>query len=284
MKFLRKNRLLRKKIDFQKESLFLKKCEKNAHTGIAAKARYIKLIEILQSIPKPKKILDVGGTLGTAYWFEEKFPEAEITILNNSQKELSSYKNVVYADAQNFRLKELYDLIFAGEIIEHVYNPDGLIASCLLALKPRGYFIITSPNLSCIYNRIFLLLGWTPGNYTPSIRYLTGNPFLANEKITEFGNIGDHKSVFTWKGLFELLKKYGFQIVGYYGYSYAQEEKLKALGNMDYEVPRGKLRLLINKFLPTKLKEGMMFICQAPRNINQTQVAKGILKKHFWEI
>lgn len=268
----------------KKEWLLLKKCEKSAHIGIAAKERFIKLLEIFQSIPRPKKILDVGGNLGTARWFKEKFPKAKVTILNSSKKELSSYPHAIYQDAQNFRVREKYDLIFAGEIIEHVYNPDGLLASCLLALKPRGYFVITTPNLSCIYNRIFLLFGWTPGHYSPSIRYLTGNPFLANKKFTKFGYIGDHKSVFTWRGLDELLRKYGFQIIGYYGHSYGQEERFKAPGNLHYEIPRARLRLFLNKFLPTKLREGMMFICQAPSHIKAEQASKGILKQRFWEL
>jgi len=268
----------------KEEWMFLKKCEKNAHTGIAAKERFIRLLEVFQSIPKAKNILDVGGTFGTARWFKEKFPTAKVTILNNSKKELLSYKHVIYQDAQNFCVREKYDLIFAGEIIEHVYNPDGLIASCLLALKPRGYFIITTPNLSSVYNRIFLLFGWTPGHYSPSMRYLTGNPFLANKKFTKFGYIGDHKSVFTWKGLYELLRKYGFQIIDSDGYCYGQEEKYKALGNLYYKTPKGKLRLFLNKFLPAQLREGMMFICQAPSHINREQVSKGILTEQLWEL
>ena len=270
-------------IDVQKELLLLKKCEKNTHTGISAKGRFIEFLKIFQNIPEPQKILDVGGNFGTARWFKEKFPQAKVTILNNSQKELSSYSPVICQNAQNFSVKEKYDLVFAGEIIEHLYNPDGLIASCMLALKPGGYFVITAPNLACFYNRIFLLLGWTPGNYAPSLRYLTGNPLLSN-KITSFGTIGDHKSMFTWRGLSELLGRYGFKIICGYGYSYGQEEKLRAIGNHYYRGPKGKLRLFLNRFLPTKLKEGMMFVCQSPRKIKRQQVLKGILKNDLWEI
>lgn len=272
-----------KTINFRQEWQFLEKCERNSHTAISAKQRFIELLDVFRNIPKPKNILDIGGNFATAKWFKAKFPNSKVTILNKSEKELSSYPQFIKADAQFFRTKEKYDLVFSGETIEHTYNPDGLIACCLLALKPNGYFIITTPNLSCLYNRIFLLFGWTPGNYSPSIRFLTGNPFLSNKEVTKFGNIGDHKSVFTWKGLYELLKKYGFKIINYRGYSYGQEKKIKALGNLYYKVPKGKLRLLLNRFLPTKIREGMIFVCQAPNKIDRKQALQGVLKKDLWQ-
>ena len=95
-------------IDVQKELLLLKKCEKNTHTGISAKGRFIEFLKIFQNIPEPQKILDVGGNFGTARWFKEKFPQAKVTILNNSQKELSSYSPVICQNAQNFLIFDFY--------------------------------------------------------------------------------------------------------------------------------------------------------------------------------
>lgn len=270
------------KVNVQKELRFLKKCEASAHTAIAAKQRFIELLYLLPHIPKPKNILDVGGNFATARWFQTKFPESTVTVLNKAEKELASYPNFIKADAQFFKTKVKYDLIFSGEIIEHLYNPDGLLASCLLALKPGGYFIVTTPNLSCLPNRIFLLLGWSPANYSPSLRYKTGNPMLKTE-FDGFGFTGDHKSVFTWLAFRQLLEKYGFNVYFARGFDYSQEGKIQIIGKRYIRRPWIKFRSFINHFLPHSLREGMMFICQAPEKINRRKVLKGILKKDLWE-
>lgn len=277
------------KINFNSEWQFLQKCEESRHASIPGKQRFIEgkqrfieFLRVARKIPTPKSILDIGGNFVTAKWFKEKFPKTKITILNTSKREIGSYQHAIEADAQCFKIQEKYDLIFAGEIIEHIYNPDGLISCCLNALKPKGYLVITTPNLACIYNRFFLAFGWTPGNYSPSLRYFTGNPFFSENN--EFGLIADHKSVFTWKALYELLKIYGFQIIDCRGYSYGQKEALLTMGEKYYRAPKkGKLRLLLNKILPKKLREGMLFLCQAPNNTNNSRLSNAILKKSLWE-
>jgi len=47
-----------------------------------------------------------------------------------------------------------FDTVFAGEIIEHLYNPDHLLAETYRVLKPKGIFVLTPPNLASIHNRI----------------------------------------------------------------------------------------------------------------------------------
>lgn len=270
-----------KKNNFKKEWRLLEKCEKGSHTGISAKQRFIELLSILPQLPEPEDILDVGGNFATAAWFKLKFPNSKVTILNKSKKELASYPNTILANAEYFRIKKRYDLIFCGETIEHLYNPDGLLASCLLALKPGGYLITTTPNLSCLPNRLFLLLGWSLANYSPSLRYTTGNPFLRH-RLDGFGFSGDHKSLFTWRALRELLEKYDFKIIHHRGFSYTQEEKIQIIGQKYVKQPMHKLRNFVNSLLPHHLREGMLVVCQAPDKIDRKAVLKAILKKDLW--
>lgn len=265
------------------EIRLLKLCEKNAHTEIYGKERFFKLLKLFKNLPVPARILDVGGTLTTALWFQKKFPSAKITILNYSKKETSSYHDVIISNAQSFSVKKQYDLIFAGEVLEHLINPDGLLASCLFALKPNGFLIITTPNLSCFYNRLFLLFGWTPGNYSASFRYITGNPFL-EKNAKGFKVIGDHKSVFTWQGLLLLLKIYGYKIIDTEGFSYSQNEDLRTFGKNKYVVPGKKIRLFLDKFLPKHLKEGMIILAQKPEIFDLQHARGGILTGNIWDL
>lgn len=273
----------RPRIHVGSELQFLRECERDCYTSIGGKGRFIELLRVIHLIPEPESILDVGGSLATGRWFQAKFPRAKVTLLNTSRRELGSYPHVLEADAQCFKTQEKYDLVFAGDIIEHMYNPDGLVCSCLLAMKPSGHFAITSPNLSCIYNRLFLLFGWSLGNYFPSLRFKAGNPFLP-ETGGDFGPVPDHKSVFTWKGLYQLLMCYGFKIISARGYDYTQHEKARLPANKCYNVPARKIRLVLSRLLPKGLQEGMLFLCEAPEKMDANELSKGILKDNLWTL
>ena len=45
-----------------------------------------------------------------------------------------------------------FDLVFAGEIIEHVRATQLFLQHCHKVLKPGGYLLLTTPNLSCWLN------------------------------------------------------------------------------------------------------------------------------------
>lgn len=54
--------------------------------------------------------------------------------------------DVVHADAQNFDLARKFDVIFAGDIIEHLEDFSGFLNSCKNHLKPLGQIRISTPN------------------------------------------------------------------------------------------------------------------------------------------
>jgi 2-polyprenyl-3-methyl-5-hydroxy-6-metoxy-1,4-benzoquinol methylase len=54
--------------------------------------------------------------------------------------------DVTVGDAQDFVLDETFDVIVAGEIIEHLTNPGGLFKSSKEHLCDGGLLIITTPN------------------------------------------------------------------------------------------------------------------------------------------
>ncbi len=60
----------------------------------------------------------------------------------------------------NFGIK--FDVIFAGEIIEHLFDENKFIRGCYKSLKSGGVLIITVPNLVSLSNRLMMLLGLMP--------------------------------------------------------------------------------------------------------------------------
>ncbi len=270
-------------LDESDEWRFLQRCEETCNASITGKQRFIELLKIMRALPEPQRILDVGGSKATGEWFRAKFPRSKVSVVNTSKKEIGSFPGSIQGDAQCFLVEEKHDFIFAGEIIEHLYNPDGLLCSCLKALHPDGYFVITTPNLACIYNRVSLLWGWSLLNYFPSLRFLTGHPAYT-DKIGKFGPIADHKSVFTWKGLHQLLELYGCRIVASRGFSYGEHGEIRTPGSTSYKVPAGRLRLHLNRILPKTLREGMLFLVRASETTDPDLLSGGILPRSRWEL
>lgn len=57
--------------------------------------------------------------------------------------------NVVVGDAQNFEFNETFDVVTAGDLLEHLENP-GLMLDCAIKhLNEDGFIVISTPNPFC---------------------------------------------------------------------------------------------------------------------------------------
>lgn len=92
-----------------------------------------------------------------------------------------------------------FDIILAAELIEHVYNPYNLFKESYRVLAPGGYYIITSPNLSRLKNRLqFFFSG------KPVMEHLHGNIEVFET------NDWTHKREYTWHEVFMMMESVGF--------------------------------------------------------------------------
>ncbi len=55
-----------------------------------------------------------------------------------------------------------FDLVFAGEVIEHLVDTDGFLREMGRMVRPGGHLLITTPNLVSFENRVRVLLGFYP--------------------------------------------------------------------------------------------------------------------------
>ncbi len=55
-----------------------------------------------------------------------------------------------------------FDLVFAGEIIEHLIDTDGFLAEIHRVLRGGGVLVLTTPNLASFENRLRLFFGRYP--------------------------------------------------------------------------------------------------------------------------
>jgi len=129
-----------------------------------------KRFSIIKKYIKDKKVLDIGcvqhdiSNIDNDSWlhgFIRKHAKDVVGI--DIEKEGVNYlKNkgldVRYEDAQDFDLDEKFDVIVAGEIIEHLSNFEGFIKSMKKHMKDNSRIIITTPNPFFIRRFIDILL------------------------------------------------------------------------------------------------------------------------------
>lgn len=63
--------------------------------------------------------------------------------------------DVRLVDAGHLELDERFDVVFAGELIEHLTNFEAFLATARRHLKPGGQLLLTTPNAFCFTNFVY---------------------------------------------------------------------------------------------------------------------------------
>ena len=144
-------------------------------------ARQKEVLKLFSGL-KAHRILDVGCGNGLFSLLLKQVCNAEVYGVEISKINIeSATKKGINAlqldfDKEIFPFEDNYfDAVFAGEVIEHLYDPDHLLDEIYRTLKPKGALILTTPNLACWQNRISLFFGYQPYATTISLRYRLGH-------------------------------------------------------------------------------------------------------------
>lgn len=109
-----------------------------------------------------------------------------------------------------------FDVVHANQVIEHLYDTDKFVYEIYRILKPNGYVIISTENLSSWHNVFALSLGFQPFSSTNvSIKGNIGNPLALwnnleskNSKLKSW----QHNRLFSYFALKDLFQKYNFKV------------------------------------------------------------------------
>ena len=82
--------------------------------------------------------------------------------LNFDETRLENPENYKKQSAENFDFEEKFDVIFAGDLIEHLSNIGLFLDSCKRNLKDNGKLVITTPNCFSLFNIIEKVLKKEP--------------------------------------------------------------------------------------------------------------------------
>ncbi|GAA0423608.1 hypothetical protein GCM10009133_35210 [Cocleimonas flava] len=108
---------------------------------------------------KDKKVLDIGcvqhnqDNWKSKFWLHKAIKEvaSEIQGIDIFQEGINNLKErgytVTCADAQDFDLEEKFDVIVAGDIIEHLDNVGGFVSSCKRHMHKDSHLLISTPNI-----------------------------------------------------------------------------------------------------------------------------------------
>jgi len=144
-----------------------------------------------------KKILDLGcGIGGIVPYISACRKYIGIDLSKEAIKKAScKYGNkpgfsFIVMDAQNLNFSDCtFDLVIANEVIEHVPDIERTLEEAFRVLKPGGYILITSPNLTSLHLRVNRMLGYK-----------------------DFKCSFDHIKEFTFEKAEKLLSETGFKV------------------------------------------------------------------------
>lgn len=147
-------------------------------------------------LDKTTRVLDVGfwgqgSTIRDMKWphrmIQERAGEVYGIDLNYDETLVSPADHYKKSSAENFDFNVKFDVIFAGDIIEHLSNPGMFLDACKRNIASNGVLVITTPNCFDLFNMA---------------EKLTKREPTVNK---------DHTCYFSEKTILQLLKKNGWQ-------------------------------------------------------------------------
>jgi len=112
-----------------------------------------------------------------------------------------------------------FDIVFSHQVIEHIINLDNFCKELYRVIRPNGFLVLGTENLSSWHNIFAIILGYQVFSNSPSKEYNVANPFWKPWKV-KFKKKHDHQTILAIKSLKGLLEVHGFEVIKIVGSGY----------------------------------------------------------------
>jgi SAM-dependent methyltransferase len=163
---------------------------------------------------RPLAVLDVGcgrnAVLSTHVDPQDSYTGCDIAPLEGVELKRFELVDLNSEQLSDKLGEQRFDVIFCGEVIEHVYSPDDLIEDLKRLLQPDGLLLLSTPNLGYWLNRVLLLFGISPLFVENSARVKLGRRTrsLGQGNVTE-----GHIRLFTYRAMRDFLSLHGLRLL-----------------------------------------------------------------------
>lgn len=107
-----------------------------------------------------------------------------------------------------------FDLVVAGEVLEHVPHPDLMLTEIRRVLTPTGRLVLSTPNIVGWANRVLVPLGIQPLFTETSSEVHLGRRWSV---LGQGNQVQGHLKVFSHRALAEILERTGYTVLSTQG-------------------------------------------------------------------
>jgi len=128
------------------------------------------VLKVIKDKKEVKNILDVGCGFGLlSKELKKTYPKLDLYGIENAKEASQSSQKFLKLLQYNIedmtlikrKLKsQKFDIIIFSDVLEHLYDPVGVIKSYQSLLKHDGTIVVSVPNIANIFSRIALLFGY----------------------------------------------------------------------------------------------------------------------------
>ena len=117
---------------------------------------------------------------------------------------------------------ESFELVHANQVIEHVVDVDHFLAETNRILRVGGTAVISTENGSSWHNIFAATMGWQIFSLTnvSGLSRSVGNPMALHSGEPVVPTSWTHKTIFNYRGLIELIRVHGLEVVEVKGAGY----------------------------------------------------------------
>lgn len=136
--------------------------------------------KLYANIPKESiKFLELGGSTGVVSQimankgYNVVLSDIESEPLKIAKQKQCALKTCLVDASKKFPFKDnTFHIIYAGDIIEHLYDTEFFLRECYRCMVDNGILVLTTPNLATLQDRIRFLFGKSPRQVNPNHEFL----------------------------------------------------------------------------------------------------------------